>query len=135
MNNDRVILDETSRRAEEDDATVRRVRDYVVSDDAVGTTETDTVSPFLECVGAAWTDVVILDDHAGAGERPFGDVKTRPGAGVKRVNVFDLKTIQVRSAEWGFRGSVRTSCAELPPPISMLAPPEVGGAPALVPLI
>lgn len=28
-----------------------------------------------------------------------------------------------------------TSCPEFPPPISMLAPPEVGGAPALVPLI
>ena len=135
MDNDGVVLDETARGAKEDDATVGRVRDDIVSDDAVGAAETDTVSPFLERIRAAWTNVVVLDDHAGTGERSFGNVETRPRAGVKRMNVFDLKIIQVRSTNWKFKRSVRTSCAELPPPISILAPPEVGGAPALVPLI
>lgn len=102
MHNDRVVLDEAAGRAEEDNPTVRRIGDGVVSDDAVGTTETDTVSPFLERVRATWTDVVVLNNYARAGERPFGDVQTRPRAGIKRVNVFDLKTISLRSTSQKF---------------------------------
>ena len=92
MDCDRVVLDETAWRAEDNDATVGRVRDDIVSDDAVGTTEADTVSPLLESIRAARADIVVLDDDARAGEWTFGDMKTRPRAGVVRVNVFDLTT-------------------------------------------
>lgn len=94
MDYDRVVLDETSRSAEDNDATVCGVRDGVVSDDAVGATETDTVGPLLERVGTTRTDIVVLNDGAGAREWPFGDVKTRPRPGIIRVNVFDLGSIR-----------------------------------------
>jgi hypothetical protein len=90
LDDDRVVLDETSRSPKDDDATVRRVRDDVVSDDAIGTTETDAVSPLLERVRTARADIIVLNDGASASEWPFRDVKARPRAGVKRVNVFNL---------------------------------------------
>lgn len=67
-------------------------------DDTIGTAETDTVSPFLERVRAAWPDVVVLNDDARARERPFRNVKTRPRAGVIRVNVFNLTTTSLSLA-------------------------------------
>ena len=82
MNRDRVVLDEAARRAKDNDAAVRSVRDDIVSNDAVGATETDTVSPLLEHVRTARTDIVVLNGDARAGEWTFGDVKTRPRAGV-----------------------------------------------------
>ena len=134
LHNDRVVLDETARRTEEDNATISGVRDHVASDDAVGTAKTDTVSPLLERVRATWTNVIVLNHYARAGKRPFGDVKTRPRAGVKRVNIFNLKR-SCSDLRIGYVKNLRTSCPELPPPNSILAPPLVGGAPALVPLI
>lgn len=82
LHNDRIVLDETARRAEYDDTTVSRVGDGIVSDDAVGTTETDTVGPFLEHVRTTRANIVVLNGGAGAGECAFSDVKTRPGAGI-----------------------------------------------------
>ena len=78
MDYDRVVLDKTAGRAKDNDATVRRVRDHIVSDEAVGTTETDTVSPLLERIGAARANVVVLNGDASASECAFGDVKARP---------------------------------------------------------
>lgn len=78
MDCDRIVLDETARRAEDNDAAVGRVRDDVVSDNAVSTAEADTVSPLLERIRAARSDIVVLDDNARAGEWTFGDVETRP---------------------------------------------------------
>jgi len=75
-------MDKTARSAEDNDATVGSVRDGIVLDNAVGTTETDTVSPLLEHVGAARANVVVLNGDASASEWAFGDVKTRPRAGV-----------------------------------------------------
>ena len=93
MYDDRVVLDKTSRSTEENDPTVRWVRNGIVSDDAVGTTETNAISPFLERVGTAWADIVVLNDDARTCERSLRDVKARPRAWVKRVNVFDLTTL------------------------------------------
>lgn len=78
LDRDRVVLDETSRRAEDNDAAVGRVRNDIVSDDAIGTAETDTVSPLLERIGTARANIVVLNDDARAGECTFGDVKARP---------------------------------------------------------
>lgn len=83
LHDDRVILDETTRSAEDDNTTVGGVRYDIVSDDAVGTTETDAVGPLLERVRAARADVVVLDYDAGAVEWTFCNVETRPGAGVE----------------------------------------------------
>lgn len=79
---DCVVLDETARRAKDNDATIRSVTDDIISDDAVGTTETDTISPLLERINATRADIVVLDDDTRAGEWTFGDVETRPRAGV-----------------------------------------------------
>lgn len=89
---DRIVLDNTSRSTEDNNSTVRWVRNSIVSDDAVGTTETDAVGPLLERVGAAWADIVVLNDDARARERSLRDVKARPRAWVKRMNVFNLGT-------------------------------------------
>ena len=75
---DRVVLDDTARRAKDNDATVRRVRDHIVSDEAVGTTETDAVSPLLELIGAAGADVVELNGNIRATECAFCDVEAGP---------------------------------------------------------
>jgi len=75
-------LDETARRAKYNDAAVRSINDDIVSDNAVGTTEADTVRPFLECINAARADIIVLNGDARAGEWAFGDVKARPGARV-----------------------------------------------------
>ena len=91
MHNDRVVLDETARSAEDDDTAVRRVRYHIIPDDAVGTTETDAVGPLLERVGTTRANIVILNDCARAGERSFCEVKARPRAGVIRVDVFNLE--------------------------------------------
>ena len=90
LHGDSVVLDETARRTEDNDTTICRVTDDIVSDDAIGTTETDAVSPLLEQVGTARANIVVLNDCARARECTLGDVKARPGAGVERVNVFDL---------------------------------------------
>jgi len=82
LNRDRVVLDEAARSAKNNDAAVRSVRDDIISNGAVGTTETDTVSPLLEYVRAARADIVFLNGDARACEWAFGDVKTRPRARV-----------------------------------------------------
>ena len=103
LDRDRVILDETTRRAEDNDAAVGRVRDYVVSNDAVGATETDAVSPLLEHIRAARANVVVLNDDTSAGEWTFGDVKARPRTGIVRVNVFDLTTVSLNLTNGSFK--------------------------------
>ena len=83
LNRDRVVLDKTARRAKDNDATVRGVRDDIVSDKAVGTTETDTIGPLLERIRATRTDIVVLNDDTRTGECTLGDVKTGPRAGIE----------------------------------------------------
>lgn len=82
MDRDGVILDDTAWCAEDNNATVGRIRDGVISDYAVGTAKTDAVSPLLEGITAAGADIVVLNGDASAGEWTFGDMKTRPGAGI-----------------------------------------------------
>jgi len=79
---DRVVLDETAWSAKNHDAAIRCVNDDIVSDNAVGTTEADTVSPLLECINTARANIVVLNGDARAGEWAFGYVKARPGARV-----------------------------------------------------
>ena len=102
LHDDRVVLDETAWSAKDDNTTVSWVRNHIVSDDAVGTAETDPISPLLESVGAAWTNIIVLNDCARACERSFGEVEAGPPAGIKRVDVFNLKTIRLSSMNRGF---------------------------------
>ena len=79
----RVILYEAARSAKYNDAAVSGISDDIVSGDAVGTAEADTVSPLLERVSAARTDIVVLNGDASASECTFGDVKAGPRTGVE----------------------------------------------------
>lgn len=83
MDRDGVILDETAWCTEDNNATIGSIRDGVISDQAIRTAETDAVSPLLEDITAARADIVVLNGDARAGEWTFGDVKTRPGAGIE----------------------------------------------------
>ena len=73
-------MHETARRARDSDPSVSRVDDDVISDNAVGATETDSVSPFLERIRATRADIVVLNGSSIAGEWAFGEVKARPRA-------------------------------------------------------
>jgi len=79
---DYVVKDLTARRARDNDATARSVDDPVIVDQAIGTTEADTVSPLLESIRAARTDIVADQAHVRTGEWTSTDVKTRPRARV-----------------------------------------------------
>jgi len=82
VHRDRVGRDDTARRTRDNDATIRGVKDDIVSNNATGATEADTVSPLLERINAARADIIVLNDDTRAGEWAFGNVKTRPRAGV-----------------------------------------------------
>lgn len=83
LDRDGIVLDETAWSTKDNDATVRSVTDDIVSDNTVGTAETDPVGPLLERVRAARADIVVPNHSPRAGECTFGDVKARPRAGVK----------------------------------------------------
>lgn len=89
QNPDGVVIDLCSRGAKEHNPAVRGVLNHVISHSAVLTADADSVSPFLECIAPAGTDVVVLDGNVGAAEVSFGNVQTRPASRVIRSDKFN----------------------------------------------
>jgi hypothetical protein len=89
FNPDCVVVHLRPRSAEQHDAAICRVVDHIIAHDAVTTTHTDPIGPFLEGIGSAWTNVVILNRDILAVKGSFLNVKARPTPWIVGANVFD----------------------------------------------
>lgn len=113
----RIILDAGTRRSKEDNTTVRRIVDHVVSYHAVAASNTDTICPLLKELGTSWTDIVVLDDGVSAVGVPLRHMETGPTPWIKRVNELD-HLVGIRATHFdvctpGYRRRTETCAIDL----------------------
>jgi hypothetical protein len=95
---------------EQHNTAISGVVDHIVAHDAVKAAHTNSIGPFLESIGSAWTNVVILNGDVVAVEGSFLNVKARPTSWIERVNIFN-ELIRVLTSHLDIRSSLGGRCA------------------------